>query len=107
MIKSGGEWISSIELENVLMAHDEVVEAAVIGVPHKKWQERPFACVVTVEGSNVHEDELQDHFADELDQPDWWLPDEIREVESIPKTATGKFDKKELRDRIDVVLEDE
>ncbi|QFU82963.1 long-chain fatty acid--CoA ligase [Natronorubrum aibiense] len=107
VIKSGGEWISSIELENALMAHEAVVEAAVIGVPHEKWQERPLACVVLGDGRDTDEETLQTHLADELDQPDWWLPDEIRTVESIPKTATGKFDKKGLRDRIDVVIDDE
>ncbi|THE66212.1 fatty-acid--CoA ligase [Salinadaptatus halalkaliphilus] len=107
VIKSGGEWISSIALENALMAHEAVVEAAVVGVPHEKWQERPLACVVTAGGSTIDEPELRDHLADELDQPDWWLPDEIRIVESIPKTATGKFDKKTLRGRLDVVADDE
>lgn len=107
VIKSGGEWISSIELENALMAHEDVVEAAVIGVPHEKWQERPLACVVTANGSRVSEDELHTSLAAELDQPDWWLPDEIRMVESIPKTATGKFDKKELRDQITMVTSNE
>ncbi|UHQ95232.1 long-chain fatty acid--CoA ligase [Haloterrigena alkaliphila] len=100
IIKSGGEWISSIALENALMAHDAVVEAAVIGVPHEKWQERPFACVVTAEGTETNEDELLNFLDDELDQPDWWYPDEIREVQIIPKTATGKFDKKALRNQI-------
>ncbi|ELY37748.1 long-chain fatty acid--CoA ligase [Natronorubrum tibetense] len=107
VIKSGGEWISSIELENALMAHDEVVEAAVVGVPHEKWQERPLACVVAAAGSNVDKDELLTYLDDELDQPDWWYPDEIRTVESIPKTATGKFDKMRLRDQIDTVFSDE
>ncbi|WP_436348955.1 long-chain fatty acid--CoA ligase [Natronorubrum sp. FCH18a] len=107
VIKSGGEWISSIELENALMAHNDVVEAAVVGVPHERWQERPYACVVSADDSNPSEDELLAVLDDELDQPDWWFPDEIEKVESIPKTATGKFDKKALRDQIDVVLEDD
>ncbi|SEH18087.1 fatty-acyl-CoA synthase [Natronorubrum sediminis] len=101
VIKSGGEWISSIELENALIAHPDVVEAAVIGVPHEKWQERPFACVVTAADANPSETELLEFLDDELEQPKWWYPDEIAEVQSIPKTATGKFDKKILRDQID------
>jgi fatty-acyl-CoA synthase len=102
VIKSGGEWISSIALENALMANPDVVESAVVGVPHEKWQERPLATVVTAEGSDPDEDELQEHLQETLEQPDWWLPDEIRVVEEIPKTATGKFDKKGLREKLDV-----
>ncbi|MDS0474139.1 long-chain fatty acid--CoA ligase [Natrinema sp. 1APR25-10V2] len=102
VIKSGGEWISSIALENALMANPDVVEAAVIGVPHEKWQERPLATVVTAEGADPDEAELQAHLTETLEQPDWWLPDEIRIVERIPKTATGKFDKQGLREKLDV-----
>ncbi|MFC6717263.1 long-chain fatty acid--CoA ligase [Natrialbaceae archaeon GCM10025810] len=102
VIKSGGEWISSIELENALMAHEAVVEAAVVGVPHEKWQERPLACVVTAERADPGEDELRVHLAETLDQPDWWLPEELREVEAIPKTATGKFDKQGLRQALGI-----
>ncbi|WP_254529524.1 long-chain fatty acid--CoA ligase [Natrinema gelatinilyticum] len=102
VIKSGGEWISSIALENALMANPDVVEAAVIGVPHEKWQERPLATVVTAEESDSDEDQLRAHLEETLDQPDWWLPDEIRTVDRIPKTATGKFDKQGLRDELDV-----
>ena len=103
VIKSGGEWISSIELENALMAHPVVVEAAVVGLSHETWGERPLACVVTAEGSDVDEGALRNHLQAELDQPDWWLPDEIRSLEEIPKTATGKFDKVTLRERLDAV----
>ncbi|MFB1062988.1 long-chain fatty acid--CoA ligase [Natrinema sp. H-ect4] len=102
VIKSGGEWISSIALENALMANPDVVEAAVVGVPHEKWQERPLATVVTAEGADPDEDELQEHLRETLEQPDWWLPDEIRALERIPKTATGKFDKQGLREKLDV-----
>ncbi|WP_254523230.1 long-chain fatty acid--CoA ligase [Natrinema caseinilyticum] len=102
VIKSGGEWISSIALENALMANPDVVEAAVIGVPHEKWQERPLATVVTADESDPDENQLRSHLQETLDQPDWWLPDEIRTVERIPKTATGKFDKQSLRDELDV-----
>jgi fatty-acyl-CoA synthase len=103
VIKSGGEWISSVQLENELIAHEAVSEATVIGVDHEKWQERPLACVVVREGAEVTDDELEAHLAETF--PSWWLPDEYRFVDEIPKTSTGKFDKKRLRDRFDVVLE--
>jgi fatty-acyl-CoA synthase len=98
VIKSGGEWISSQELENAIMAHDDVNEATVIGVPHEKWQERPVAFVVARKG--VGEGPLMADIRDLLaeDYPEWWLPDDVVYVESIPKTATGKFDKKVLRE---------
>jgi fatty-acyl-CoA synthase len=96
VIKSGGEWISSIELENALMEHDDVVEAVVVAVPDERWQERPLACVVTTDDATVTADELRD-FLNEA-YPRWWLPDDVVFVDEIPKTATGKFDKKVLRD---------
>ena len=96
VIKSGGEWISSIELENALMEHDDVVEAVVVAVPDERWQERPLACVVTRDDATVTADELRD-FLNEA-YPRWWLPDDVVFVDEIPKTATGKFDKKVLRD---------
>ena len=101
VIKSGGEWISSVELENALMAHDGVTEATVIGVPHERWQERPVAFVVPVEGTDEATlgEELRDMIVDEY--PKWWVPDDFLTIEEIPKTATGKFDKKVLRDRYD------
>ena len=99
VIKSGGEWISSIELENALMAHDAVTEAAVISVPHDRWQERPFACVVTKSGVAVDKTDLRDLLAEEFER--WQLPDNIVMIEAIPKTATGKFDKKELRSKFE------
>ena len=98
VIKSGGEWISSQELENSIMAHEDVSEAAVIGVPHDRWQERPVAMVVTPEGTN-HErltEELKEMLLE--DYPKWWLPDGFEFIEEIPKTATGKFSKKDLRE---------
>jgi len=91
IIKSGGEWISSLELENELMGDDAVEEATVIGVDHEKWQERPVAYVVA---EDVTEADLREHLLERF--PKWWLPDEIVFVESIPKTTTGKFDKKAL-----------
>ncbi|WP_255149967.1 long-chain fatty acid--CoA ligase [Halorarius halobius] len=98
VIKSGGEWISSVELENAIMAHDDVAEATVIGVPHEKWQERPVAFVVP--GEDADRDTLVDEVYDMLreDYPKWWLPDDIEFIEEVPKTATGKFSKKDLRE---------
>jgi fatty-acyl-CoA synthase len=99
VIKSGGEWISSVELENAIMAHDDVAEATVIGVPHEKWQERPVAFVVPVAGADEDtlDDEVMAMLADEY--PKWWLPDDIVFIEEVPKTATGKFSKKDLREQ--------
>jgi fatty-acyl-CoA synthase len=99
VIKSGGEWISSVELENAIMAHDGVSEATVIGVPHPKWQERPVAFIVPVDGAD--EDAVAEEVMDMLreEYPKWWLPDDIVFIEAVPKTATGKFSKKDLRDQ--------
>jgi fatty-acyl-CoA synthase len=101
VIKSGGEWISSVDLENELIGHEAVSEASVIAVPHAKWQERPMACVVLYDDAAVTADGLNDHLAETY--PDWWLPDEYQFLDEIPKTSTGKFDKKTLRDRFDDV----
>ena len=97
VIKSGGEWISSVELENTIMAHPKVLEAAVIGLPHAKWSERPVAYVVPRPEfkGQVSSAEVRDFLADKVAR--WWLPDEIRFVDEIPKTSVGKFDKKALR----------
>ncbi len=99
VVKSGGEWISTIELENALMAHEDVVEAAVVAVPHERWRERPLACVVVRDGADLSAEELLDFLDGEF--PDWWLPDDVAFVDEVPRTATGKFDKKVLRDRFD------
>jgi fatty-acyl-CoA synthase len=99
VIKSGGEWISSVELEGELMAHDDVVEAAVIAKPDEKWDERPLACVVVKEGSNVSTDELCDFLRSRVAK--WWIPDEFAFIEEVPKTSVGKFDKKVLRQRLE------
>ncbi len=98
VIKSGGEWISSVELENAIMAHDDVAEATVIGVPHERWQERPVAFVVPAAGAD--EATLPDSIMDMLaeDYPKWWLPDDVLFIDEVPKTATGKFSKKDLRE---------
>ncbi len=97
LIKSGGEWISSVDLENALMGHPAVAEAAVIAVPHPKWAERPMAIVVVKEGQTVTSDELMDFLAPNFAK--WWLPEAVEFVEAIPRTATGKFLKSALRDR--------
>jgi fatty-acyl-CoA synthase len=99
VIKSGGEWISSVELENAIMAHDGVAEAAVVGVPHEKWQERPVAFVVPNKKANrdTLDDEIMDLLREEY--PKWWLPDAIEYLKEIPKTATGKFSKKDIREQ--------
>jgi fatty-acyl-CoA synthase len=99
LIKSGGEWISSVELENALMAHDAVSQAAVIAIPHEKWDERPLAAIVLKEGEEVSGDELQQHL--EKDFAKFWLPDAYEFVESIPMTATGKFQKLKLREQFE------
>jgi fatty-acyl-CoA synthase len=97
MIKSGGEWICSQELENVLMGHAAVREAAVIGVPHPKWSERPIAVIVLKPGAAVTADELRDHLAPKF--PKFWLPDAVVFVDAIPRTSAGKFKKTELREK--------
>lgn len=97
VIKSGGEWISSVELENTIMGHPKVAEAAVIAVPHERWMERPLACVVRKpDGQNLTKEELIDYLVDR-GVARWWLPDDVVFVPEIPKTSVGKFDKKVLR----------
>ena len=95
VIKSGGEWISSVDLESALMAHPAVTEAAVIAVPDERWSERPLACVVVDEAA-VSPDELRAFLTDRVAK--WWIPDEYAFLPEIPKTSVGKFDKKVLRD---------
>jgi fatty-acyl-CoA synthase len=95
VIKSGGEWISSIELENSIMAHPDVLEAAVVGVPDRRWDERPLACVVLKNGKCTSSDQLRDFLAGRL--PKWWIPERWAFLDEIPKTSVGKFDKKRLR----------
>jgi len=100
LIKSGGEWISSVDLENALMAHEAVFEASVISVPHPQWQERPLACVVLKAPykDKVEKQELLDFIAPQFAK--WWLPDDILFMEEIPKTSVGKFLKRALRDQL-------
>jgi fatty-acyl-CoA synthase len=99
VIKSGGEWISSVELEVEIMAHPAVQEAAVIAVPHERWGERPLACVVPEEDAEVTLEDLREHLSDRVAK--WWLPDELAIVDEVPKTSVGKFDKKVLRRRLE------
>ena len=96
VIKSGGEWISSVELENALMAHPAIAEAAVIAVPDPKWDERPLAAVVLKEGQSATSDELRAFLAPDFAK--WWLPDRFEFIAEIPKTSVGKFRKTELRE---------
>ncbi len=95
VIKSGGEWISSVELENQLMSHAAVREAAVIATPDERWSERPLACVVVEEGAEVSAAELVEHLRGRV--ASWWLPEEFAFVTEVPKTSVGKFDKRRLR----------
>jgi fatty-acyl-CoA synthase len=97
VIKSGGEWISSVELENALMAHPSVAEAAVIAIPDEKWAERPLAAVVLRRGATATGDELRDFLAPSFAK--WWLPERIEFVDEIPKTSVGKFRKTALREQ--------
>jgi len=97
VIKSGGEWISSVELENHLMAHPAVLEAAVVGVPDDRWGERPFATVVLREGASATVEELREFLAGQVAR--WQLPERWAFIEAVPKTSVGKFDKKVLRSR--------
>jgi len=97
VIKSGGEWISSVALENAIMGHPAVLEAAVIAVPDPHWQERPLAVVVPKPGQTVTLDEIRDFLAPHFAK--WWLPDRLETVDQIPRSANGKFLKTELRRR--------
>jgi fatty-acyl-CoA synthase len=97
VVKSGGEWISSVELENEIMAHPAVAEAAVIGVPHPKWSERPLACVVVAPDAELTAEELIEFLDGRVAK--WWLPDDVVFIDEVPKTSVGKFSKKDLRDR--------
>jgi fatty-acyl-CoA synthase len=98
VIKSGGEWISSVELEQALIAHEAVMEAAVIARPDEKWSERPLACVVVEEGAEVSPEALRKHLESRVAK--WWIPETYAFIDEIPKTSVGKFDKKALRQRL-------
>jgi fatty-acyl-CoA synthase len=98
VIKSGGEWISSVDLENQVMAHPKVFEAAVVGVSDERWAERPLAVVVAAEGERPQPGELVEFLSSRVAR--WWLPERWAFVDELPKTSVGKFDKKVLRDRV-------
>ncbi|MCH2557650.1 MAG: long-chain-fatty-acid--CoA ligase [Alcanivorax sp.] len=104
LIKSGGEWISSIDLENLAAAHPDVAECAVISVPHPKWDERPLLIVVPRPGSEPDKQALLDHMAGDIAK--WQLPDDVLFVDELPHTATGKVSKRHLRDRFGTHLAD-
>jgi fatty-acyl-CoA synthase len=97
LVKSGGEWISSVELENEIMAHPDIVEAAVVATPSEKWGERPCACVVARPGAELDADAVRGFLGGRVAK--WWLPDRVEFIEEVPKTSVGKFDKKVLRAR--------
>ncbi|MGV9800302.1 fatty acid--CoA ligase [Mycobacterium sp. NPDC003449] len=97
VIKSGGEWISSVELENHLIAHPAVLEAAVVGVPDDRWQERPLAVVVLHDGASASPAELREFLADKVVR--WWLPERWAYIDEVPRTSVGKYDKKTIRAR--------
>ena len=97
LIKSGGEWISSIDVETMIMGHPKVLEAAVIAVPHPRWVERPLACVVPKPGVTIEPQEIIEYLRPRLAK--WALPDDVVFIEAVPKTSVGKFDKKVLRER--------
>jgi fatty-acyl-CoA synthase len=99
VIKSGGEWISSVDLENELMAHEAIAEAAVIAKPDERWSERPLACVVFEDDAEASAEDLQEHLASRVAK--WWIPDEFAFIDEVPKTSVGKFDKKVLRKRLE------
>ena len=97
LVKSGGEWISSVDLENRLMAHPAVAEAAVIAMPDERWGERPLAVCVVRDGAETSPEELRDHLSKSFAK--WQLPDRFEFIDEIPRTATGKFKKTDLREK--------
>jgi fatty-acyl-CoA synthase len=99
LVKSGGEWISSVDLENAIMAHPKVAEAAIVGVFHPKWQERPLACVAPLPefSDQITKQEILDFLAQRVAK--WWLPDDVVFIDAVPKTSVGKFNKRALREQ--------
>ena len=98
MIKSGGEWISSVHLENEIMGHPDVAEAAVIAKSDDKWGERPLAAIVAVEGKTIDEAAIRAHLLERM--PKWMVPDDYVFIDEIPRTSTGKFSKLALREQL-------
>jgi fatty-acyl-CoA synthase len=103
LVKSGGEWISSVELEGLIMGHPKVLEACVVGIPHPKWSERPLACVVAKPdyAGQVSKEEIIEYLRPRVAK--WWLPDEVIFIDAVPKTSVGKFDKKVLRKQYEMI----
>ncbi len=97
LVKSGGEWISSVDMENLLMGHPAVAEAAVIAVPDEQWGERPMAIVVLKDGAEASPDDLRQHLSSHFAK--WQLPERVEFIDEIPRTATGKFKKTALREQ--------
>ena len=97
LVKSGGEWISSVDIENILMSHPKVREAAVVAIPHPKWDERPLACIVLEPGAEATIDEIREFLAPQIAK--WWMPDAFEFIDEVPKTSVGKMSKKDLRSR--------
>ena len=95
VIKSGGEWISTIDIENLAMGHEDVAEAAVIGIVHPKWDERPLLIIVCKEGRSPQPESILSYLEGKIAK--WWMPDDVAFVDEIPHTATGKIQKTELR----------
>jgi fatty-acyl-CoA synthase len=104
VIKSGGEWISSVELENIAIGHPAIAECAVVGALHPKWDERPVLLAVLKEGRTATKDEVIAFLSDKVAK--WWLPDEVIFVPALPHTATGKLLKRQLRDEYRNILLD-
>jgi fatty-acyl-CoA synthase len=98
LVKSGGEWISSVELEGHLIAHPDIRDAAVVGVRSRKWDERPVACIVPEDGRKPELDDVREFLGGRVAK--WWLPDDVVIVAEIPKTSVGKIDKKVLREQL-------
>ena len=96
LVKSGGEWISSVDLENAIMGHPAVAEAAVIAIPHPKWDERPLAAVVLKQGQTATADDIKNYLAEHVAK--WWVPDAVEFIDEVPKTSVGKFKKTALRE---------
>jgi fatty-acyl-CoA synthase len=101
LVKSGGEWISSVELENEIMAHPQVKEAAVIGIRDEKWGERPLACVVPEEGAELGAEDIKGFLDGRVAK--WWIPESFEFIDEVPKTSVGKFSKKTLREQFSEV----
>ncbi|MGJ8537579.1 MAG: AMP-binding enzyme, partial [Parasphingopyxis sp.] len=96
VIKSGGEWISSIELENAAVGCPGVAEAAAVGVYHPKWDERPLLLIVKKDGAELSGEDVTNYLSDKIAK--WWMPDEVKFVDELPHTATGKILKRQIRD---------